>query len=201
MASGKPRPRIRTVFVVTVGEYSDYRIEAVYLDRALAEQHVANTDYTLEEYEVAEQAPTWVEVLHMTIGQHSWSSVDPEYVLLKHEEDEVVARFIAAKEANSADVEQISEELRAKRQKRRQYGGNKQIQQMQYVEGEDMRLEDGEDAPVVSSIGSGNPDRVWDTPVHVFGTDHKRVRKTYSEKRAQFLYEHPEIHPEPYAKR
>lgn len=194
MASGKPRPRIRTVFVVTVGEYSDYRIESVYLDRTLAEQHVANTDYTLEEYEVAEQAPTWVEVLHMTIGQHSWSSVDPEYVLLQQEEDEVAARFIAAKEANSADVEQISEELRAKRQKRRQYVGNKQIREMQYVEGEDMRLEDGEDASAVSSTGHGKTGWHWDYPVHVFGTDHKRVRKTFSEKRARFIYEHPEVH-------
>lgn len=39
MANDSPTDSPAVVYVVTSGEYSDYRVDAVYLDRGLAEQH------------------------------------------------------------------------------------------------------------------------------------------------------------------
>lgn len=53
-----------TVYLVTSGEYSDYCVDAVYLDKEQAELHVERgnatekyADYALEEWELSDKAP------------------------------------------------------------------------------------------------------------------------------------------------
>jgi len=59
------------VYVVTRGSYSDYRIEACFTDKALAEAHASKAGGEVEEYPLFERMPRRVSVYFKSTGHYA----------------------------------------------------------------------------------------------------------------------------------
>lgn len=132
---------MNTVYVVTEGEYSDYRILAVFSDQATAEALAASTGYPergVEEWDLLGPDTQVLTKLTMTVE------------VVRTEHDAIVERY-----ASERTEPVLGEAWNS------------------YMSG----------WPKLSSI---NPPRV---SVVVEGTDHDRVRKVYSERRARAVAE------------
>lgn len=77
-----------TIYVVTAGQYSDYRIEAMFSDEAKAKLYcerakLANGDYDsadIEEWELNPEIDEVVDVLHLTRSDFGRGKEDSEVV-------------------------------------------------------------------------------------------------------------------------
>lgn len=69
---------MNNVYIVTSGQYSDYGIEAVFVDRDLAEQFAAKCDGTVQDWDILRQVPKRIVISCVTIDAdgselHGWS--------------------------------------------------------------------------------------------------------------------------------
>lgn len=72
------------VYLVSRGSYSDYSVQAIFTDPALAEAHRHEVDEAndIEEYELLDEAPTRLTVYSMANNTYQGRGVDHEWSYL-----------------------------------------------------------------------------------------------------------------------